>query len=54
MTKMKYEIIRQEGLAKRAHMETVHGTIETPVFMNVMWPQLPRSREGSAPTTSEA
>ena len=35
MTKMKYEIIRQEGLAKRAHMETVHGTIETPVFMNV-------------------
>ena len=46
MTKMKYEIIRQEGLAKRAHMETVHGTIETPVFMN--------AREGSAPTTSEA
>ena len=35
MAKMKYEIIRQEGLAKRAHMETVHGTIETPVFMNV-------------------
>ena len=35
MTKMKYEIIKQEGLAKRAHMETVHGTIETPVFMNV-------------------
>ena len=35
MAKMKYEIIKQEGLAKRAHMETVHGTIETPVFMNV-------------------
>ena len=24
-----------EGRAKRAHMETVHGVIETPVFMNV-------------------
>ena len=35
MAKIKYEIIRQEGLAKRAHMETVHGSIETPVFMNV-------------------
>ncbi|MBQ9034254.1 MAG: tRNA guanosine(34) transglycosylase Tgt [Lachnospiraceae bacterium] len=32
---MKYEIIKQEGMAKRARMETVHGTIETPVFMNV-------------------
>ena len=32
---MKYEIIKQEGMAKRAHMETVHGSIETPVFMNV-------------------
>ena len=35
MAKMKYEILKQEGRAKRAHMETVHGTIETPVFMNV-------------------
>ena len=32
---MKYEIIARDGRAKRAHMETVHGTIETPVFMNV-------------------
>ena len=32
---MKYEILKKEGRAKRAHMETVHGTIETPVFMNV-------------------
>lgn len=32
---MKYEIIAEEGLAKSAHMETVHGVIETPVFMNV-------------------
>ena len=32
---MKYEITAQEGLAKSAHMETVHGSIETPVFMNV-------------------
>ncbi len=32
---MKYEIIKCDGCAKRAHMETVHGVIETPVFMNV-------------------
>ncbi len=32
---MKYEIIAEEGRAKSAHMETVHGVIETPVFMNV-------------------
>ena len=30
-----YELIKQEGRAKRARMTTVHGTIETPVFMNV-------------------
>ena len=32
---MKYEIIAEEGRAKSAHIETAHGTIETPVFMNV-------------------
>lgn len=32
---MKYEIVARCGRAKSAHMETVHGTIETPVFMNV-------------------
>ena len=32
---MKYEVIAKDGRAKRAKMETVHGTIETPVFMNV-------------------
>ena len=32
---MKYEIVAEEGRAKSAHMETVHGVIETPVFMNV-------------------
>lgn len=32
---MKYKILATEGRAKRAHMETVHGSIETPVFMNV-------------------
>lgn len=31
----KYTILKQEGNAKRARFETVHGTIETPVFMNV-------------------
>ena len=30
-----YTVLKQEGQAKRARMETVHGTIETPVFMNV-------------------
>ena len=32
---MKYEILKTEGRAKRAHFETVHGAVETPVFMNV-------------------
>ena len=32
---MKYTILKKEGRAKRARMETVHGVIETPVFMNV-------------------
>ena len=32
---MKYEIVASEGRAKSARMETVHGVIETPVFMNV-------------------
>ena len=32
---MKYKVLKMEGRAKRAHMETVHGSIETPVFMNV-------------------
>lgn len=35
MEKMKYEVLKREGRAKRAVMETVHGTIQTPVFMNV-------------------
>ncbi len=30
-----YQILKQEGRAKRAQLETVHGTIQTPVFMNV-------------------
>lgn len=30
-----YEILKQDGLAKRGRLHTVHGTIETPVFMNV-------------------
>ena len=32
---MKYEVLHTDGRAKRAQMETVHGTIQTPVFMNV-------------------
>ena len=31
----KYRILAEEGRAKRAEFETVHGTIQTPVFMNV-------------------
>ena len=30
-----YRVIAKEGLAKRAEFQTVHGTIQTPVFMNV-------------------
>lgn len=30
-----YKVIAKDGRAKSAHMETVHGSIETPVFMNV-------------------
>ncbi|MGI6020036.1 MAG: tRNA guanosine(34) transglycosylase Tgt [Lachnospiraceae bacterium] len=30
-----YKIIAEDGKAKRASFETVHGTIQTPVFMNV-------------------
>ncbi len=32
---MMYRILKQEGRAKRAELQTVHGTIQTPVFMNV-------------------
>ncbi len=32
---MKYKVLKRDGLAKRAEMETVHGVIQTPVFMNV-------------------
>ena len=30
-----YKIITTDGRAKRAELQTVHGTIQTPVFMNV-------------------
>ncbi|MFR1113058.1 MAG: tRNA guanosine(34) transglycosylase Tgt [Blautia sp.] len=30
-----YKILKPEGRAKRAQLTTVHGTIQTPVFMNV-------------------
>ena len=32
---MRYKLITTDGRAKRAEVETVHGTIQTPVFMNV-------------------
>lgn len=35
MTKMTYKILARDGMAKRAAVQTVHGTIQTPVFMNV-------------------
>ena len=31
----KYKLLTTDGLAKRAEFETVHGTVQTPVFMNV-------------------
>ena len=30
-----YELLKTDGLAKRGRLHTVHGVIETPVFMNV-------------------
>ena len=30
-----YRILKQEGRAKRGELVTVHGTVQTPVFMNV-------------------
>ncbi len=30
-----YELLKVDGRAKRGRFHTVHGTIETPVFMNV-------------------
>ena len=30
-----YRLLKQEGRAKRGELETVHGTVQTPVFMNV-------------------
>ena len=32
---MTYKVLKTEGNAKRAEMTTVHGVIQTPVFMNV-------------------
>lgn len=30
-----YEVLKKDGLAKRGRLHTVHGVVETPVFMNV-------------------
>ena len=30
-----YRLLKQEGRAKRGELVTVHGTVQTPVFMNV-------------------
>ena len=30
-----YRIIKKDGRAKRAEFQTVHGTVQTPLFMNV-------------------
>lgn len=32
---MKFTILKEEGTARRAVFETVHGTVQTPCFMNV-------------------
>lgn len=31
----KYRLIKKEGFARRGEFETVHGTVQTPAFMNV-------------------
>ena len=30
-----FKVLKTDGRARRAELETVHGTIQTPVFMNV-------------------
>ena len=30
-----FKLIKKEGSARRGEFKTVHGTIQTPVFMNV-------------------
>ena len=30
-----YKVLKKDGLAKHAEFTTVHGTVQTPVFMNV-------------------
>ena len=30
-----YQILKKDGRAKRAVLKTVHGEVQTPVFMNV-------------------
>ena len=30
-----FRVLKQDGLARRGEFKTVHGTIQTPVFMNV-------------------
>ena len=30
-----YKVLKKEGRAKRAQLSTVHGVVQTPVFMNV-------------------
>lgn len=30
-----YKVLKRDGLAKRAEFKTVHGTVQTPLFMNV-------------------
>ena len=35
MKQANYDLLRQEGRARRGELHTVHGVIQTPVFMNV-------------------
>ena len=35
MQKSKFTLLKTEGKARRAQFETVHGTVQTPAFMNV-------------------
>ena len=30
-----YKLLKKDGRAKRGELVTVHGTVQTPVFMNV-------------------
>ncbi len=42
-----YKLLKTEGRAKRAEFKTVHGTVQTPVFINVGYGSCDQRRSGN-------